>query len=81
MQPFFLNLSLKKKIMSVLKVIEVLANSTTSWEDATQTAVTHAAKSVRNIKSVNVNNMSAQVDNKGAIIEFRVNVKISFEVE
>ncbi|MES2430559.1 MAG: dodecin family protein [Bacteroidota bacterium] len=67
--------------MSVLKVIEVLANSTTSWEDATQTAVTHAAKSVRNIKSVNVNNMSAQVDNKGAIIEFRVNVKISFEVE
>ncbi len=67
--------------MAVLKVIEVLANSTTSWEDATQTAVKHAAKSVRNIKSVNVNNMSAQVNESGAIVEFRVNVKISFEVE
>ncbi len=67
--------------MAVLKVIEVLANSKTSWEDATQTAVKHASKSVRNIKSVNVNNMSAQVNEKGTIIEFRVNVKISFEVE
>jgi dodecin len=67
--------------MSVLKVIEILANSKKSWEDATQVAVKHAAKSLRNIKSVNVNNMSAQVDKKGTITEFRVNVKISFEVD
>lgn len=67
--------------MSVLKVIEVLANSKKSWEDATQVAVKHAAKSIRNIRGVNVSNMSAQVDKKGNITEFRVNVKISFEVE
>jgi flavin-binding protein dodecin len=67
--------------MAVLKVIEILANSKKSWEDAAQVAVKHAAKSLRNIKSVNVNNMSAQVDKKGTIIEFRVNVKISFEVD
>jgi dodecin len=47
--------------MSVLKVIEILANSKKSWEDATQVAVKHAAKSLRNIRSVNVNNMSAKV--------------------
>ena len=67
--------------MAILKVIELLANSKKSWEDATQNAVKHAAKSLRNIKSVNVNNQSAQVDKKGVITEFRVNVSISFEVE
>ena len=67
--------------MAILKVIEIMANSKKSWEDATQNAVKHAAKSLRNIKSVNVNNMSAQVDKKGTITEFRVNVKISFEID
>ncbi len=67
--------------MSILKVIEILANSPASWEEATQNAVTHAAKSLRNIKSVNVSNQSAMVDDAGKITEYRVNVKISFEVE
>jgi flavin-binding protein dodecin len=67
--------------MAILKVIEILANSKKSWEDATQNAVKHAAKTLRNIKSVHVNNQSAQVDKKGIITEFRVNVSISFEVE
>lgn len=67
--------------MAILKVIELLANSTKSWEDAAQNGVKHAAKSLRNIKSVNVNNMSGQVDKKGVITEFRVNVSITFEVE
>jgi dodecin len=67
--------------MAILKVIEILANSKSSWEEATQNAVKHAAKSLRKIRSVNVNNMSAQVDEKGKIKEYRVNVKISFEVE
>ncbi len=38
--------------MAVLKVIEVLSNSETSWEDATRKAVKHASKSVKNIKSI-----------------------------
>ena len=38
--------------MAMLKVIEVLAQSTKSWEDAAQVAVTTASKSVRNIKSI-----------------------------
>ena len=67
--------------MAVLKVIELLANSPKSWEDATQGAVKHASKSLRNIKSVNVSNFSAVVDKKAKITEFRVNVNISFEVE
>lgn len=65
--------------MSVIKVIEVMANSNTSWEDATKKAVKHAAKSVKNMRSVYINEQSAIV-NGDDVTEFRVNVKISFEV-
>lgn len=65
--------------MSVIKVVEILANSSKSWEDATQNAVTHAAKSIKNIKSVYVQEQSAIVTGEN-ITEYRVNVKISFEV-
>ena len=66
--------------MAVLKVIEVLANSEVSWEDATRKAVKHAAKSVKQIKSVYINEQSAIV-NGDDVTEFRVNVKITFEVK
>ncbi|MBT8320257.1 MAG: dodecin family protein, partial [Eudoraea sp.] len=38
--------------MSVLKVIEIMASSGKSWEDATENAVAEASKSVKNIRSV-----------------------------
>ncbi|MEM7187339.1 MAG: dodecin family protein [Bacteroidota bacterium] len=66
--------------MGVLKVIEVLANSNESWEDATKNAVKHASKSVKQIRSVYVNEQSAVVDGDD-ITEYRVNVKITFEVK
>lgn len=66
--------------MAVMKVIEVMANSTSSWEDATRKAVKHASKSVKYIKSVFVQSQSAVV-NGDDVEEFRVNVKITFEVK
>ena len=65
--------------MGLLKVIEVLSSSDKSWEEATQNAVTEASKTVKNIRSANVQNMSTVVKD-GKIVEFRVNVKMSFEV-
>ena len=65
--------------MAILKVIEILANSTKSWEDATRKAVSHAAKSVKHIKSAFVQSQSVVVDDN-EVSEFRVNVKITFEV-
>lgn len=65
--------------MSVLKVIEVMANSDKSWEDAAKNAVSHASKSVKNIKSVYINEQSATVKD-GKMDNYRVNVKITFEV-
>lgn len=66
--------------MSVLKVIEVLSSSNKGWEDAAQKAITHASKTVKNIRSVYINEQSAVVeDNK--IMTYRVNAKITFEVQ
>lgn len=62
-----------------MKVIEVLANSDKSWEEATKKAVKQAAKSVNNIKSVFVQSQSAVVKDD-EVTEFRVNLKITFEV-
>lgn len=65
--------------MSVLKVIEVLASSTKSWEDATKNAVEEASKSVKGIASVYVQDQSVVVKD-GKVSEFRVNVKLTFKV-
>ncbi len=65
--------------MAILKVIEVLANSEKGWEDATKNAVEHASKTVKNIRSVYVQEQSATVKD-GKIDNYRVNAKITFEV-
>lgn len=64
----------------MLKVIEVLAESDKSWEDAAAQAVTQAAKSVRNIKSIYIENHEAKVENN-KIVKYRINAKISFVLE
>ena len=66
--------------MSVLKVIEILSDSHESWEDATKKGVEKASKSVKGIKSAFVQSQSVVVNNE-EIEEFRVNLKIAFEVD
>lgn len=69
----------KSKFMAVMKVIEVMASSTKNWEEATKNAIAHASKSVKHIKSAFVQSQSVVVSNNN-VEEFRVNVKITFEV-
>jgi flavin-binding protein dodecin len=66
--------------MSVLKVIELLSSSKSSWEDAAQKAITKASKSVKNIRSVYVKDQSAAVSD-GKISEYRVTLNVTFELE
>ena len=66
--------------MAILKVIEILADSKESWEDATAKAVKKASKSVKNIKSAFVQSQSVTVED-GEVESYRVNVKIAFEVD
>jgi dodecin len=63
--------------MSLVKVIEVLAQSDKSWEDAAQTAVKTASKTIKNIKSIYIENFEAKVEN-GKITKYRVNGKLTF---
>ncbi len=66
--------------MAVAKVIEILAESEISWEEATKEAVKEVAKSIHHIQSVYVESMQAVVkDNQ--IVKYRVNAKVTFIVE
>ncbi|MDJ0592558.1 MAG: dodecin family protein [Pleurocapsa sp. MO_226.B13] len=61
----------------MLKVIEILAESDRSWEDAAAKAVEQASKTLHGIKSIYIKNMEATVeDNK--IVKYRINGQISF---
>lgn len=66
--------------MTIVKVIEVLAQSDKSWEDAAAQALKEASKSVRNIQSIYIKEFQAIVENND-ITNYRVNAKISFRYE
>lgn len=66
--------------MAVLKVIEIMADSDDSCEDAARAAVKQASRSVNNIKTVWIKDQSCSVNAKGKITSFRVTTKITFEV-
>ncbi len=53
--------------MAVLKVLEILADSPKSWEEATANAVAEASKSVRNIRSAHVSSQSVTVTDENAV--------------
>ena len=63
-----------------MKVVELMASSKKSWEDATAKAVKKASKSVKNIKSAYVQDQSVVVNN-GEVTAYRVNLKVTFEVK
>jgi len=67
--------------VTVLKVLELMSESTKSWEDAAQQAVTKASKTLKAVRSVWVQDFSATVDKAGKIATYRVNCKVSFEVK
>ena len=65
---------------NMLKVIEVLAESNKSWEDAAANAVTRASKTLNGIKSIYIENFEAKVENN-KIVKYRINAKITFMLD
>jgi len=65
--------------MAVAKVIEIMAESDTGWEDAARKAVAETSETVRNIKSLWVDGMQALVEGD-RIVKYRLNAKITFVV-
>ncbi|MFQ5446690.1 MAG: dodecin family protein [Saprospiraceae bacterium] len=67
--------------MAVLKVVEIMADSDKSWEDAARKGIAKTSQSVKHIRSAFVQSQSVTVNKNGEVSGFRVNLKISFEVE
>jgi len=66
--------------MAVFKILDLVGSSTESWQDAVESAVAEAAKTVKNITAVEVVNNTAKVEG-GKITEYKANVHVSFRVE
>jgi flavin-binding protein dodecin len=64
----------------VVKVIELLSQSSKSWEDATQSTVSEASKTLRNIRSIYIKEFTAEVEN-GKVSNYRINAKVTFDLE
>jgi flavin-binding protein dodecin len=65
---------------NLVKVIEVIAQSTKGFNDAARQAVAEAGKTLHGIKSIWIHNLKGVVEN-GKIVEYRANAKISFVLD
>ena len=63
-----------------VKVVELVGESKSGWQEAVQNAVKDASKTIRNITGVEVLNNTANVKD-GNIVEYKANVKIAFKVD
>ena len=63
---------------SVYKIITLVGTSPNSWEDAAKTAVETAAKTLRELRIAEVEEMDMQID-KGKVISYRAKVRVSFK--
>ena len=66
--------------MSVASVTEITSSSKKSFEDALKTGIERANKTLKNVKGAWVQEQKVIV-NDGKIVEYRVNMKISFILE
>ncbi|HVF43514.1 MAG TPA: dodecin family protein [Pyrinomonadaceae bacterium] len=66
--------------MSIARITEISSTSTKSFEDAIQSAVTRATKTLRNVRGAWVKEQQIKIDN-GKIVEYQVNLMITFVLE
>lgn len=67
--------------MSVTKVIELSASSPRGIEDAARQGLEKASKTVKNIRGAWINDIKISTNADGGITEWRVNMRINFEVD
>ena len=66
--------------MAIMKSVQIMSESTKSFEDAIDEAVARMSTSVKHVRSANVNNSSVVVKN-GKVTHYRVNLQVTFEVK
>ena len=63
--------------MSVARVSEVIARSKKSFDDALKQGVDRAHKTLRNVRSVWINDQSVEIEN-GKIVAYKLSLKVTF---
>lgn len=66
--------------MAVARVTEITSASNKSFEDAIETGISRANKTLRNVSGAWIQNQKVVVA-KGKIVEYRVNMKVTFILE
>ncbi|MGI8897433.1 MAG: dodecin family protein [Pyrinomonadaceae bacterium] len=66
--------------MSIARITEISSTSKKSFEDAIQSGVTRATKTIRNVRSAWVKEQQIRIDN-GTIVEYQVNLMITFVLD
>jgi len=67
--------------MSIARVTEIKSSSTKSFDDALKQGVARATKTLKNVKSAWIENQEVMVNDKGEIVEYRVQLKVTFILE
>ncbi|WP_026487583.1 dodecin family protein [Caldanaerobius polysaccharolyticus] len=66
--------------MAVVNVLNIVGDSTISWDDAIHKAVQEASKTVKNISGIEIKNQTANVKD-GKIVEYKANIEIAYRVD
>lgn len=67
--------------MAIARVTEIKASSTKSFDDAIKAGVARAQKTLTNVRSAWIENQEVLIDGNGQIIEYRVQMKVTFILE
>ncbi len=67
--------------MSVYKVIEIVGTSPDGWEEAAKSALSRAAKSLRDLRIAEVTKLDVVLDDKGKVSQYRAKLTVSFKFE
>jgi len=65
--------------MSVYKIVEVVGTSPVSWEDAAQSALATAGKSLEELRIAEVVRQDVTIGEGGRITSYRVRLNLSFK--
>jgi dodecin len=63
--------------MAVAKITEISASSTKGFEDAIQSGIARAGKTLENIRGAWIKDMKVLVEN-GRVTEYRIRMRITF---
>ena len=66
--------------MSVARITEISSTSSKSFEEAIQSGIARATKTIRNVRSAWVKEQQIRIEN-GRIVEYQVNLMITFVLD